>query len=123
MKDISAIEVREITRQTNESIFFAKSKFPYVDAYESLNKAILEKAKNGENSISFDFVDGSVDDKKSLVEIQKSENRIYESSKGGQATFDVYNYPHYLVARGFNVEIRKSLKLRGYNSKSYYISW
>ena len=123
MENFTAIEIREITREANQSASFAKSKFPYLDSYERMNNAIIEKAKNGENSISFDFVDNDQDEKKSIEEIQKLDNRIYAGSKGGQAIHNVYDYPNYLIARGFNVEIRKPLKQHGYISKSYYISW
>lgn len=123
MKDITASEIQEITRKANESVSFTKQNFPYLDAYEELNKVILEKAKNGENSISFDFVDSSEDKTNSLEEIRRKNNRIYLSSEGGQAINNVHDYPNYLNSRGFNVEIRKSLKRHGYVSKSYYISW
>lgn len=123
MQNITATEAREITRKANESISFAELKFPYIDTYEKLNEKILEKAKNGENSISFDFVDYTVDKQKTLEEIQREGNRIYIYPEGGHASHNVYNYPNYLIARGFNVEVRKSLLQHGYISKSYYISW
>ena len=123
MNDILASEMNEITRQATESISFSKLKFPYLNSYEKLNNAILEKAKNGENSIIFDFVDDKEDFTKSLEEVKKNNNRIYLSIDGGQAIYDVYEYPHYLIFRGFNVEIRKSLRRHGYISKAYYISW
>lgn len=122
-EDILASEIKEVTRKATESICFSKLKYPYIDSYEKLNKAIVEKAKNGENSILFDFVDNKEDFTKSLEEIKKNHNRIYLSIDGGQAIHDVYEYPDYLISRGFNVEIRKSLRLHGYISKAYYISW
>lgn len=123
MNDILASEIKVITRQANESISYSKLKYPYLDSYEKLNKVIIEKAKNGENSIIFDFIDNKEDFTKSLEEIKKNNNRIYLSTDGGQAIHDVYDFPHYLISRGFNVEIRKSLRQHGYNSKAYYISW
>jgi len=123
MQDITVKEVQQITRQANESVSFPKFKFPYIDEYEDLNKAILESAKNGNNSISFDFVDSFQDVTKPLEKIQQSDNRIYLSINGGQAIYNVFDYPNYLSARGFNVEIRKSMKRHGYISKSYYVSW
>lgn len=123
MQDFTAIEIKEITRQANESISFTKFKFPYLDSYEELNKAILEKAKNGENSINFDFVDNSKDVTNKQETIEENHNRIYLNTEGGQALYNVYDYPNYLNSRGFNVEVRESLKRHGYVSKSYYISW
>lgn len=123
MQDINIFEVRELTRKANESRLFAESRFPYLDEYEKYNNAILEKAKMGESSISFDFVDDLLDGQKSFNEIQWNQNRIYPRPKGGQSFNNTYNYPNYLVVRGFNVEIRKSIEHHGYKSKSYYISW
>jgi hypothetical protein len=123
MKDITLIEIKELTRNANESILFTKHRFPYLDVYETLNEAIFTKAKNGENSISFDFVDNLEDEINTIGEIKRNHNRIYLSHEGGQAMYNVYDYPNYLNSRGFNVEIRKKLKQHGYTSKSYYISW
>lgn len=113
MKDITASEINEITRQANESIPYAQTKFEYLEAYKEFNELILEKARAGENSIILDFISSSND----------NHGRIYASSDGGQASSGVSNYPNYLLSRGFNVEIRKSLRQHGYITKAYFISW
>lgn len=61
MNDINLLEIKELTRKANESVLFGEYRFPYIVAYEIYNKAIIEKANKGENSISFDFVDHSID--------------------------------------------------------------
>jgi hypothetical protein len=113
MKDITVTEIIEITRQANESIAYAETKFQYLEAYKEFNELILEKARAGENSIILDFIYNSDD----------NHGRIYASSNGGQASSGVYNYPNYLLSKGFNVEIRKSLGQHGYTTKAYFISW
>ncbi len=123
MKDITVSEIKEITRAANNAIEFVKSRFPYIDSYQTLNALILEAAEKGDCSISFDYIDGGLNKTETLAKIEKDNNRIYESVKGGYAIHGVYDYPNYLYARGFNVEIRKTLKQHGYISKSYYISW
>ncbi len=123
MLDITAKETQEVTRLAKKSVSFGETKFPYLDSYEILNKAILEKAKVGENSISFDFVDNKVDENIAVKELKKDKNRIYPHSGIVYAIHDVYDYPNYLTARGFNVEIREPNKKHGYVSKSYFISW
>ena len=123
MADITVSEIQDITKEANDSVLFATLKYPFLDSYKELNKLILEEARNGKNSISFDFIDNFEDKTKSVQEMEKSLNRIYISTEFGQAIYDVYNYPNYLLSKGFQVEIRKSFRQHGYNSKSYYISW
>lgn len=117
MSDITLSEIQAITRKVNETTF------PYMESYERLNKAIIAKAKKGNNSISFDFVDTKPNVNDTFEQIQTNYNRIYPLSEKGQALHNVYDYPRYLMARGFKVEIRKSLAQRGYLTKSYFISW
>ncbi|AYN05477.1 hypothetical protein [Flavobacterium sp. 140616W15] len=122
MLDITVKEIQKITRLAKKSIPFGETKFPYLKSYEILNNAIIEKAKNGENSISFDFVDDKVDENTTIKD-QKKINRIYPHSGIVYAIEEVYDYPNYLSVRGFEVEIRESIKRHGYKSKSYFISW
>jgi len=123
MLDITSKQIQEVTRLAQKSNSFGEIKFPYLESYEVLNNAILEKAKTGENSISFDFVDDEIDENISMKELKKNKNRIYPHSGVVYAINDVYDYPNYLIARGFNVEIREANKRHGYISKSYFISW
>ena len=109
MLDITVKEIQKITRLAKRSIPFGETKFPYLKSYEILNNAIIEKAKNGENSISFDFVDDKVDDN-IAVKDQKKINRIYPHAGIVYAIEEVYDYPNYLSVRGFEVEIRESVK-------------
>jgi hypothetical protein len=113
MKDITATEIKEITRQANESIDYAETKFQYLEAYKEFNEMILEKARAGENSIILDFINSSDD----------NHGRIYASYDGGQASYGANNYPNYLLSKGFNVEIRKSLGQHRNITKAYFISW
>ena len=94
-----------------------------MDSYNELNKAILEKARNGENSISFDFIDSKLKVDENYETIKLNNNRIYPHSGVCYALHNTYEYPDYLIARGFNVEIRKAQKRHGYVTKSYFISW
>lgn len=123
MEDITAIEVQKITALANESMSFGILKYPFLDSYRELNKAILEKARSGENSISFDFVDTKKNDAEKLEIIKQNSNRIYPHSGICYALNDTYDYPNYLLSRGFKVEIQKAEKRHGYVSKSYRIFW
>lgn len=123
MKEFSASEIKKITSEANNATSFAENRFPYQDAYERFNNDIIQTAKEGKNNISFDFVDDlTVNEKLSFDEVRKVTNRIYHPKVSG-AVYDLYNYPNYLLARGFNVEIREANSSHGYRSKSYYISW
>ena len=123
MKDITALEINQITKLANKSYNFGISKYPHMDSYNELNKAILEKARNGENSISFDFIDSKLKVDENYETIKLNNNRIYPHSGVCYALHNTYEYPDYLIARGFNVEIRKAQKRHGYVTKSYFISW
>lgn len=122
MEDITAIKVKEISQKANDSVLYSTLRFPYLNSYKDLNKEIIEKAKIGETSIYFDFIDNTSDNDKSLGDIKKNHNRIY-SKASDYALRGVYDYPSYLISRGFNVEVRKSIKKHGYISKTYFISW
>ena len=123
MEDLTAIEVKKITMLANESIMYDILKYPYLDSYLELNAAILEKAKNGESSISFDFIDNQIHNGDTLELIKFNNNRIYPHSGGSSAMNNTYDYPNYLLARGFKVEVRKAEMHHGYLAKSYFISW
>lgn len=123
MKDITVSEVKKMAQGAKEAQEFGEERFPYLEAYGELNQAIIEKAKVGGNSISFDFVDEQMKNETPFLDVKKEHNRIYLSTEGGQAEYNVYDYPSYLIARGFNVEIRKSQRSHGYKAKSYFISW
>ena len=123
MNDFTAIEIKQITKLVNGSIPFSELRFPYLNEYEEFNKLILKKAQDGENSIGFDFIDYPLNETESLFDIKNNHYRIYADNNGGQASYKVYDYPNYLISRGFNVEIRKSVGSHGYSTNSYFISW
>ena len=123
MKEFNAFEIKKITSESTNASSFAENRFPHLDTYERFNNDIIQAAKEGKNNISFDFVDDlTVNEKLSFDEVRKVTNRIYHPKVSG-AVYDLYNYPNYLLARGFNVEIREANSSHGYRSKSYYISW
>ena len=123
MKEFNALEIKMITLEANKASSFSENRFPYQDAYERFNNDIIEIAKDGKNNISFDFIDDlTVNGNLSLDEIRRDMNRIYHPKVSG-AIHHLYDYPNYLLARGFNVEIREANSNHGYRSKSYYISW
>ena len=106
--------------------FFLEMEFPYKESYEILNLAIIEAAKNGNTHINFDFIDCDLNEIRdnTLAEIEREFRRIYPSyDSWTYAMKETFNYPRYLAARGFNIEIKNSLKSHGYESKSYHISW
>ena len=123
MENITAFEVQKITRQATEAILYTEKSYPYLDSYKDLNKAIVERAEAGENSISFDFVDTITHSDSTVGVVQHRHNRIYLSTKGGQAEYEVFDYPNYLLSKGFGVEIRKPQRQHGYIAKSYFITW
>jgi hypothetical protein len=124
MTDLNINEIRELSRKANSSVIFYIDRYPYLPSYEKLNLALLKNAQEGHCSISFDFIDNSLDKIGDLTykQVVYKLRRIYPY-EGGNAINSTFNYPDYLISRGFNVEIRKSVKIHGYNSKSYYISW
>jgi hypothetical protein len=99
MKDITAIEVQKITLLVNESIPFGIAKYPYLNSYGELNNAILEKARNGESSINFDFVDTEQSDNKTLEEIKQNASKIYPHYGVCYALNNTYDHPNYLLSR------------------------
>ena len=120
------LEALIMTTPKKDGQSFLELEFPYKSSYEPLNLAIIESAKEGKNSISFDFIDSDLSDieNKTLKEIQENFRRIYPSYKSWTyASYNTYDYPKYLSARGFKVEIKDSIKNHGYLTKSYYISW
>lgn len=115
MTDINVSQIQELTRS------FKSLNYPFLEPYEDLNKAILAAAKQGKNSISFDFADGS-HPRPEPDGLKTDTNRIY-LDEGGMAMCNVFDYPKYLEARGFKVEVREPQHRRGYPARSYYISW
>lgn len=123
MKEFTSLEIKRITLEANKVVPFAESRFPYMDVYERFNNDIIQAAKEGKNNISFDFIDDlTANGQLSFDEVRKVTNRIYHPKVSG-GVHDLYDYPNYLLARGFNVEIREANSIHGYRSKSYYISW
>lgn len=123
MKEFNAIEIKKMAFEANNSTSFAESRFPYLELYERFNNDIIQAAKEGKSNISFDFIDDlTVNGNLSLDEVRRDMNRIYHPKVSG-AIHHLYDYPNYLLARGFNVEIREANSNHGYRSKSYYISW
>ena len=105
---------------------FLEMEFPYLDSYSGLNQAILDVAQKGGKTIDFDFIDNDLTTmgEKTWNEVRKDFRRIYPSyGSGVNALFNCFEYPRYLAARGFNIEVRQSLKQHGYMSKSYHITW
>jgi hypothetical protein len=105
---------------------FLEKEFFYQNSYELMNLAIIDAAKNGETKINFDFIDCDLNEIRdnTLAEIERESRRIYPSyDSWTYAIKETFNYPRYLAARGFNIEIKNSLKSHGYKSKSYHISW
>lgn len=126
MNYIDLLETLILTNDKSKKHSYLENEFPYVSAYEPLNLAILDAAKNNKKSISFDFVDNDMSTirDKVLKEIEVNYRKIYPSNKQCiYARENTFNYPRYLAARGFNIEIKDSLKRHGYVSKSYFISW
>ena len=117
MADINFSEVKKLTRNSNNSQTLQEFRYPYKDNYKLLNELIIESAKSGKNYISFDFINSDND-------VKENGYRIYAQNKEWTyAEYDVYDYPNYLIAKGFNVEVRKNEKNHGYKTLSYYISW
>ena len=115
-----------LSTRKQESHSYLELEFPYKDSYELMNLAIIEAAKNGKSQINFDFIDCDLNEirNNSLAEIERESRRVYPSyDSWTYAIKDTFNYPRYLAARGFNIEIKDSLKPHGYKSKSYHISW
>lgn len=58
---------------------YLQNEFPYQPFYEPLNLTILDAARKGEESISFDFInnDMSYIADKTLNEVQRNYRRIY----------------------------------------------
>ena len=123
MTDLNLNEIQNITRLAKKSEPFLSELYPYIDEYKELNEAILEKSKQGENCIDFDFIDSKLKNDESLEDILKNNRRIYPHNGICYALYNTYNYPFYLTSKGFKVEIRQSQKRHGYVSKSYHISW
>lgn len=103
MKDITLSEIQAITSEATRSEPFGKKRFPYLESYKALNEAIIEKAKKVENSIRFDFTEDAPVPSNSIQDLKAYGGRIYLSLEGGQAEYDVYDYPSYLISRGFKV--------------------
>lgn len=117
MADINISEIRHLTLEANDSRTLQEIRFPYQDSYKVLNELLVDAAKSGKNHISFDFINSDSESKKDAY-------RIYpEIKEWTYAIYDVFDYPNYLLSKGFNVEIRKSQKSHGYCSLSYFISW
>ena len=115
-----------LTDKTQENHSFLELEFPYKTSYELMNIAIIKAAKDGELHINFDFVDCdlSKNKEKTLKEIESESRMIYPSYDSfTYALKETFNYPRYLAARGFKIEIKDALKRHGYISKSYHISW
>ena len=125
--EYSEIQEKLILKARNqENQSFLEAEFPYKESYEILNLAIIEAAKNGNTYINFDFIDCDLDVIRdyTLAEIERESRRIYPSyDSWTYALNGTFNYPRYLAARGFNIQINSSLKSHGYASKSYKISW
>ena len=120
MADINISDIRKLTQESIKSIDYLIHENEYKDIYEKFNLKIIEKAKSGENSIRFDFVDTD------LIETSQPKEewrRVYIGIEGGYAEFEMFDYPLYLISKGFKVEIMNSQKRHGYKSKSYLISW
>lgn len=124
MNYVEILEKLCLSDKIPENKDFLMQTFNYHPNYEVLNLAIIEKAKNEETHISFDFIDTDMKGfkEKSISEVEYNYRRIYPLS-GGNALMNTFNYPKYLAARGFKFEIRAAQKNHGYQSKSYYISW
>ena len=124
MADITLKQVQEITSAAKSSL---EMRFPYKESYEKFNDIIVSTSREGINSVTFDFVYRPEEPEKhlTLLEIERGTYRIYLQKEGGQAEIDVYDYPLYLLTKGFKVEILdKSMKSRhGYLTKQYLISW
>jgi hypothetical protein len=120
-------EILILSDRVNKNQSYLEGEFPYQSCYEPMNLAILDAAKKGSNSISFDFIDNDLtvlDEDTTLKNFERETFRIYPSyDGGGQAVYNTYYYPKYLAARGFKIEIKEPLKRHGYQSKSYFISW
>jgi hypothetical protein len=120
-------EILILTNNTKKEQPYLESEFPYKATYELMNLAILDASKNGENTISFDFIENDLtllDNETTLKNFERDTFRIYPSyDSWTEALYNTYYYPKYLAARGFNIEIKDSLKRHGYQSKSYFISW
>ena len=122
-------EVQEkliLSNLNQENHSFLEIEFPYVQSYEILNLKIIDASKNGATYINFDFIDCDLNEIKNntLADIEKESRSIYPSyDSWTYAVENTFNYPRYLSARGFKIEIKKSLKSHGYVSKSYHISW
>jgi hypothetical protein len=123
MADLKIIEIQTITKEAITSINFLEQYYPYVEEYEELNNAILEKSKLGINFIDFDFIDNEIKGSEKIDDIYKNYRRIYPHYGSCNALYNTFNYPLYLISKGFNVEVRKSLKKHGYVSKSYHVTW
>ncbi|RBN51095.1 hypothetical protein [Flavobacterium psychrolimnae] len=127
MFDINLVQIQEICKKSKQSIDLSEFRFPYQESYKSLNQKIIEAAEEGKNLISIDFVYSLTGINKSLTlnEIEKLYYRIYLNQDGGLAEINLYDYPLYLITRGFKVEIIENLKqhLHGYPTKKYMISW
>lgn len=115
-----------LSNLNQENHSFLEIEFPYIASYEILNLKIINAVKNGETYVNFDFIDCDLNKIRdnSLAVIEKEFRRIYPSyDTMTYAINDTFNYPRYLAARGFTIEIKKALKSHGYVSKSYHISW
>lgn len=127
MFDIDLVQIQEICKKSKQSIDLSEFRFPYKESYKSLNQKIIEAAEEGKNSISLDFIYSTkgIDKNLTLYEIEKSCYRIYLYQNGGQAEINLYDYPLYLITRGFKVEIIENLKphQHGCPTKKYMISW
>lgn len=127
MSDINLNQIKKITRRANKRINFNEFRFPYLEAYKLFNEKIKEAAKEGKNTITFDFVYNKegIDKSMPLNQIERLESRIYLLRKEGQANINVYDYPSYLISRGFNVEVGEESpeSSHGYLTKTYVISW
>lgn len=123
MTDINVNEIRKITEAANYIGNYLELNYCYLEEYEKFNIKIFEATQKGEKSILFDFVDSKIDKMLTLKEIIFSSRRIYLSSKGGHAINNMFDYPLYLISRGFKVDIMDAQKRHGYYSKSYMISW
>ena len=127
MVDINLAQIQEICRKSKNAVDISEFRFPYQESYKSFNQKIIESAEKGKNSITIDFVYFSkeIDKKLTLEEIEKSSYRIYLKVDGGQAEINLYNYPLYLISRGFKVEIIENIKQHFHQNptKKYVISW
>ncbi|MGM5471325.1 hypothetical protein ACS386_13690 [Flavobacteriaceae bacterium LMO-SS05] len=119
-------EILILTNKNRKNQSFLEIEFPYKQSYELMNLAIINAAKNGKKYVDFDFIDSDLSKikDKTINEIERDIRRIYPSyDSWTNAIKDTFNYPRYLASRGFEIEIRDSLKNHGYASKSYHISW